>query len=402
MLHYNDRYNAQGNVYALFYSAFSDSACRFCGGLSRLRQFCRDHLAGSGGGRRRCFANRRLDDRLRSGNGREYPGAHFMAKGANPDGVVNARAALLVSGLQGVTLAQAIGVFIFANGLIVLCGVTGLFARLMKIIPHSLAAAMLAGILLRFGMQAFSSLQGNLLLCGSMLAAWLICKVCLPRFAVVAAMLAGSAVAALSGDVTGSQISWRFVAPAFIAPEFTPALLLSVGVPFFLVTMASQNAPGFATLQASGYRVPASSLIVATGGLALLLSPFGVYSICIAAITAAICQSPEAHPDPQKRWLAAAAAGVFYLLAGIFGGSITSLMSALPAAWIQMLAGLALLGTIGGSLFQALNHERERDAAVVTFLVTASGVELAGIGSAFWGLVLGGISYVLLSALRRA
>lgn len=313
-------------------------------------------------------------------------------------------AALLVSGLHGVTLAQAIGVFIFANGLIVLCGVTGLFARLMKIIPHSLAAAMLAGILLRFGMQAFSSLQGNLLLCGSMLAAWLICKVCLPRFAVVAALLAGSAVAALSGDVTGSQISWRFVAPAFIAPEFTPALLLSVGVPFFLVTMASQNAPGFATLQASGYRVPASSLIVATGGLALLLSPFGVYSICIAAITAAICQSPEAHPDPQKRWLAAAAAaaGVFYLLAGIFGGSITSLMSALPAAWIQMLAGLALLGTIGGSLFQALNHERERDAAVVTFLVTASGVELAGIGSAFWGLVLGGISYVLLSALRRA
>ncbi|HFK7980088.1 TPA: benzoate/H(+) symporter BenE family transporter [Klebsiella oxytoca] len=311
-------------------------------------------------------------------------------------------AALLVSGLHGVTLAQAIGVFIFANGLIVLCGVTGLFARLMKIIPHSLAAAMLAGILLRFGMQAFSSLQGNLLLCGSMLAAWLICKVCLPRFAVVAALLAGSAVAALSGDVTGSHISWRFVAPAFIAPEFTPALLLSVGVPFFLVTMASQNAPGFATLQASGYRVPASSLIVATGGLALLLSPFGVYSICIAAITAAICQSPEAHPDPQKRWLAAAAAGVFYLLAGIFGGSITSLMSALPAAWIQMLAGLALLGTIGGSLFQALNHERERDAAVVTFLVTASGVELAGIGSAFWGLVLGGVSYVLLSALRRA
>lgn len=166
--------------------------------------------------------------------------------------------------------------------------------------------------------------------------------------------------------------------------------------------MASQNAPGFATLQASGYRVPVSPLIVATGGLALLLSPFGVYSICIAAITAAICQSPEAHPDPQKRWLAAAAAGVFYLLAGIFGGSITSLMSALPMAWIQMLAGLALLGTISGSLFQALNQESERDAAVVTFLVTASGVTLGGVGSAFWGLALGGVSYVLLSTLRRA
>lgn len=311
-------------------------------------------------------------------------------------------AALLVTGLQGVTLSQAVGVFIFANALIVLCGVTGIFARLMKIIPHSLAAAMLAGILLRFGMQAFASLQGNLLLCGSMFAVWLLCKVWLPRFAVVAALLAGGAVAEFSGEVTTSQIAFSFVAPSWIAPEFTPALLLSVGVPFFLVTMASQNAPGFATLQASGYRVPVSPLIVATGGLALLLSPFGVYSICIAAITAAICQSPEAHPDPQKRWLAAAAAGVFYLLAGIFGGSITSLMSALPMAWIQMLAGLALLGTISGSLFQALNQESERDAAVVTFLVTASGVTLGGVGSAFWGLVLGGVSYVLLSTLRRA
>lgn len=311
-------------------------------------------------------------------------------------------AALLVTGLQGVTLSQAVGVFIFANALIVLCGVTGIFARLMKIIPHSLAAAMLAGILLRFGMQAFASLQGNLLLCGSMFAVWLLCKVWLPRFAVVAALLAGGAVAGFSGEVTTSQIAFSFVAPSWIAPEFTPALLLSVGVPFFLVTMASQNAPGFATLQASGYRVPVSPLIVATGGLALLLSPFGVYSICIAAITAAICQSPEAHPDPQKRWLAAAAAGVFYPLAGIFGGSITSLMSALPMAWIQMLAGLALLGTISGSLFQALNQESERDAAVVTFLVTASGVTLGGVGSAFWGLVLGGVSYVLLSTLRRA
>lgn len=311
-------------------------------------------------------------------------------------------AALLVTGLQGVTLSQAVGVFIFANALIVLCGVTGIFARLMKIIPHSLAAAMLAGILLRFGMQAFASLQGNLLLCGSMFAVWLLCKVWLPRFAVVAALLAGGAVAGFSGEVTTSQIAFSFVALSWIAPEFTPALLLSVGVPFFLVTMASQNAPGFATLQASGYRVPVSPLIVATGGLALLLSPFGVYSICIAAITAAICQSPEAHPDPQKRWLAAAAAGVFYLLAGIFGGSITSLMSALPMAWIQMLAGLALLGTISGSLFQALNQESERDAAVVTFLVTASGVTLGGVGSAFWGLVLGGVSYVLLSTLRRA
>ncbi|WP_413620917.1 benzoate/H(+) symporter BenE family transporter [Klebsiella quasipneumoniae] len=309
-------------------------------------------------------------------------------------------AALLVSGLQGVTLPEAVGVFIFANALIVLCGVTGLFARLMKIIPHSLAAAMLAGILLRFGLQAFAGFQDHLLLCGGMLAAWLLCKALWPRFAVVAALVAGALIAAASGEVASAAVPLAFVAPEWIAPQFTPALL-SVGLPFFLVTMASQNAPGFATLQASGYAVPVSALIVVCGELALLLAPFGVYSICIAAITAAICQSPEAHPDPQQRWLAAMAAGGFYLLAGLFGGSITALMSALPPAWIQMLAGLALLGTIGGSLFQAVHQASERDAAVLTFLITASGVTLAGIGSAFWGVVLGGVSYGVLSALRR-
>ncbi|ELN2737182.1 benzoate/H(+) symporter BenE family transporter [Pluralibacter gergoviae] len=309
-------------------------------------------------------------------------------------------AALLVTGLQGVTLNQAVGIFIFANALIVLCGLTGLFARLMKIIPHSLAAAMLAGILLRFGLQAFASLQGNLWLCGSMLLAWLMCKALAPRYAVVGALVAGAAVAVLSGQTAGQAVGIAFVAPRFIAPEFSPALLLSVGLPFFLVTMASQNAPGVATMKAAGYAAPVSVLMVVTGGLALLLSPFGVYSICIAAITAAICQSPEAHPDPHQRWKAAAAAGGFYLLAGLFGGSITALMAALPAAWIQMLAGLALLGTLGGSLAQALVNERERDAAMVTFLVTASGLTLLGIGSAFWGLAAGAVCYAALCRAR--
>lgn len=311
-------------------------------------------------------------------------------------------AALLVSGLEHVTLAQAVGVFVFANALIVLCGVTGLFARLMKIIPHSLAAAMLAGILLRFGLQAFVSLQQHLLLCGSMLLAWLVVKAFAPRYAVIAALIAGCAVALLRDEIAAAPLSFAVVVPEFIAPQFTPSLLISVGIPFFLVTMASQNAPGFATLQAGGYPVPVSPLIIFTGGLALLLSPFGVYSICIAAITAAICQSPDAHPDPKERWRASATAGVFYLLAGIFGGSITALMGALPMAWIQMLAGLALLSTLSGSLVQALAQENERDAAIVTFLVTASGMTLIGIGSAFWGLLFGGLCYAVLSLRRRA
>ena len=311
-------------------------------------------------------------------------------------------AALLATSLQGVTLAETIGIFIFANALILLCGVTGLFARLMKIIPHSLAAAMLAGVLLRFGLQAFSNMDGHLVLCGSMLLAWLAAKAVAPRYAIVATLLVGAAVAGLNGDVVTEKLTLTLVMPQFIAPSFTLTTLISIGIPFFLVTMASQNAPGFATLKASGYPVAVSPLIIATGGLALLLAPLGVYSICIAAITAAICQSPDAHPDPDKRWLAAAAAGVFYLLAGVFGGSITGVMAALPLSWIQTLAGLALLGTISGSLCQALHNERERDAAIVTFLLTASGVTLGGIGSAFWGLVAGGVCYLVLLRTRRA
>lgn len=311
-------------------------------------------------------------------------------------------AALLATSLNGVTLAETIGIFIFANALILLCGVTGVFARLMKLIPHSLAAAMLAGVLLRFGLQAFSNLDGHFLLCGSMLAAWLMAKALAPRYAIVATLLVGGAVAWMRGDVVTNDIAVSVVMPHFIAPAFTFTSLLSIGVPFFLVTMASQNAPGFATMKASGYPLAASPLIIVTGGLALLLSPFGVFSICIAAITAAICQSPDAHPDAGRRWLAAAAAGAFYLLAGIFGGSIAGLMAALPLSWIQTLAGLALLGTISGSLYQALNHEAERDAAIVTFLMTASGATILGIGSAFWGLLLGGLCYAVFSRRRRA
>lgn len=311
-------------------------------------------------------------------------------------------AALLVTGLQGLTLAEAIGVFIIANALIVLCGITGLFARLMQVIPHTLAAAMLAGVLLRFGLEAFASLNANLLLCGGMLLAWLTLKVIAPRYAVIAALIVGAAIALVKGDIVTSTLSVAPVMPSFIAPQFSLANAVGVAVPLFLVTMASQNAPGVATLKASGYRVPVSPLIIVTGLMALLLSPFGVYSICIAAITAAICQSPEAHPEAEKRWMAAVAAGVFYVIAGVFGSSITAIMAALPVSGVQMLAGLALLGTISGSLFQALSQETERDAAVVTFLVTASGLTLWGVGSAFWGLVAGSVCFAVLRLAGRA
>ncbi|MGB7799701.1 benzoate/H(+) symporter BenE family transporter [Buttiauxella sp.] len=311
-------------------------------------------------------------------------------------------AALLATSLPGQSLNEAVGVFIFASFLILLCGATGLFARLMRLIPATLSAAMLAGILLRFGLDAFTSLQGNFLLTASMLLGWLLAKVWAPRYAVVVAMVVGLLVCVMGGQLQHGNVPVAMVMPEFTVPHFSTGSLLGIGIPFFLVTMASQNAPGVATLKASGYDIPVSPLIVVTAAIALLLAPFGVFSVCIAAITAAICQGAQAHPDPAKRWLAAASAGVFYLLAGIFGGSITTLLTTLPVAYIHTLAGLALLSTIAGSLYQALNHERERDAAIVTFLVTASGVNLLGIGSAFWGLVAGGVCYALFSFSRRA
>ncbi|MCT4706421.1 benzoate/H(+) symporter BenE family transporter [Enterobacteriaceae bacterium H16N7] len=311
-------------------------------------------------------------------------------------------AALLATSLHGSTLNEAVGVFIFASFLILICGATGLFARLMRLIPPTLSAAMLAGILLRFGLDAFTSLQGHFLLSAGMLIGWLVAKVLAPRYAVVVAMLTGLVISLVTGGFQAQSVSTAVVLPEFTAPHFSLSSLLGIGVPFFLVTMASQNAPGVATLKASGYDVPVSPLIVVTAIIALLLAPFGVFSICIAAITAAICQSPEAHPDPARRWLAAAAAGAFYLLAGIFGGSISTLLTALPLAYIHTLAGLALLSTIAGSLHQALANEKERDAAIVTFLVTASGLTLAGVGSAFWGLLAGGLCYGVFSLRRRA
>ncbi|NHB94117.1 benzoate/H(+) symporter BenE family transporter [Photorhabdus cinerea] len=307
-------------------------------------------------------------------------------------------AALLVTTLPGTSINEAIGIFIFASALIFLCGITGLFARLMNYIPQALSAAMLAGILLRFGLDAFSSLSVNFALTAGMCLTYLLTRKYLSRYAIVLTLLSGLAIAFLQGDIHFEQQSAvTFAVPEFIAPSFTLSSLLSVGVPFFIVTMASQNAPGVATLKAAGYPVSVSSLISWTALIALILSPFGGFSVCIAAITAAICMSPEIHANPNRRYMAAAAAGVFYLIAGLFGGSISMLFSALPTALIHTIAGLALLGTISGSLLQALQNEKQRDAAVITFLITASGVTLLGVGAAFWGLIGGVITMFLLS-----
>lgn len=310
-------------------------------------------------------------------------------------------AALLVTSLPGTSINDAVGVFIFATGLILLCGVTGLFARLMQYIPQALSAAMLGGILLRFGLDAFTSLQSNFPLAGAMCLVYLLARRLLPRYAIVLTLATGLFIAALQGDIVWQGKALTFATPEFVTPHFSLAALLGIGIPFFVVTMASQNAPGIATLKAHGYNLPVSPLISWTALVALILAPFGGFTVCIAAITAAICMGEDVHPDPKKRYMAAVAAGGFYLLAGLFGGSIGMLFTALPTPLIHTIAGLALLGTISGSLHRALAEESQRDAAIVTFLITASGLSLLGVGSAFWGLVGGIITHFILRYSRQ-
>lgn len=298
-------------------------------------------------------------------------------------------AALLVTGLDGLDMHQAIGVFMSTSVLITLAGASGSFQRLMERVPRHLAAAMLAGILVRFGMDTFSSMQSQPLLVAAMFATWLVARFLIPRYTVPLALAAGIACAGLMGLLQLDTLDWTPARPVLMLPEFSWAAFVGVALPLFIVSMTSQNVPGLAVLRANGYNTPASPLISWTGLTGVVLAPFGGFSFNLAAITAAICMSRDADPEPQRRYMAAVWAGVFYLCTGVFGATVVSLFAAFPTELVAAIAGLALLGTIAGSLAGALHEEKGRDAAIVTFLGTASGLALFGIGSAFWGLLLG-------------
>lgn len=307
-------------------------------------------------------------------------------------------AALLVTSVDGITMPEAIGAFLVSSGLMALCGVMGWFDTLTKHIPRSLAAAMLAGVLLKFGLDVFVSMQTQLLLVSVMAVVYFIGKRWFPRYAIVACLGVGLLVAALQDLIVVEQLQWQISTPELVLPQFSLGAIIGVGLPLFIVTMASQNVPGLAVLRANGYQTPVSPLITATGVTGVLLAPFGGFAFNLAAITAAICMSPDADPDPKQRYWASIWAGGFYCLTGIFGATVVALFAALPTALIQAIAGLALLATIGNAMTGALHEELGRDAAVVTFLVTASGLSLFGVGSAFWGLLFG---LIVLRAMQK-
>jgi benzoate membrane transport protein len=233
-------------------------------------------------------------------------------------------------------------------------------------------------------------------LVGAMLAVFLVARRLAPRYAVLWAFAVGWVWVLAWGEMhtAGVTLAWGW--PLFTAPEFSVSALIGVGLPLFVVTMASQNVPGLAVLRANGYTTPASPLIAATGLTGVLLAPFGGFAFNLAAITAAICMTPDADTDPARRWRAAVAAGGFYLITGLLGPTVAMLFASVPQAFVLGIAGLALLATIGQSLASALADDAERDAALITFLVTASGLSLFGVGSAFWGLVIGMAAAALL------
>ena len=310
-------------------------------------------------------------------------------------------AALLVTSLNGISMAEAIGAFMFSAVLITVSGFSGWFERALGRIPLPLAAGMLAGILFQFGVDAFASMQTRLDLVLTMFAVYLLAKLLVPRYTIIAVLAVGLALCQWQGLMNFSQVTLSFDLPQAVLPEFSLGALIGVGIPLFVVTMVSQNIPGIAVLRTSGYAAPISPIIGWSGVTTLLIAPFGGFAVNLAAITAAICTGPEAHADADKRFIAGLSTGTCYLLLGLFSSLIASLFTAFPAEFVLALAGLALLSTIANSLHTAVADASSREAAVITFVVTASGLSLFDIGAAFWGLLAGGFAHLVFTGIRK-
>ncbi len=305
-------------------------------------------------------------------------------------------AALLVAALPLYSWPEAVGAFVVAGVIITALGASGLFETLMARIPPSIASAMLAGILFRFGAQVFSSFTAAPMLVGAMFVAYLGLKRVSPRWAISGVLVLGTGLAAALGGLRFEGFHLALAVPVWTTPVFSLSAIVGLGLPLALVTLTGQFVPGIAVLRASGYSTPAGPLVWFSSALAVLLAPFGAHGVNLAAITAAICSGPEANHEPSKRWVAGAALGVIYLVIGAFGATLATLFTALPKELVAAVAGLALIGAIMNGLTAAMREETGREPALLTFLVTASGTSFLGVGSAFWGLVVGIAAWAVL------
>ena len=302
-------------------------------------------------------------------------------------------AVLATAGAAGsFSMGEAVGAFMVCSLLVILVGATRALERVADRIPMEIASALLAGVLARFGIQAFAAAQTALPLVLLMVGSYLVARRIAARYAVVVTLVVGILWVLITGQMAWSMEPVRLAMPVFVAPQWSVSAIVSLAIPLFVVTMASQNLPGMAVIRASGYELPVSRLITMTGWASLVLAPFGAFALNFSAITAAICMGPEAHEDRSKRYTAAASCGAIYIVIGLFGALVTGLLTSFPNELVVAIAGIALLSTIGNGLASALRDERHREPALITFLVTLSGITLMDIGSAFWGVVAGSLA----------
>ncbi|OTG98645.1 benzoate/H(+) symporter BenE family transporter [Acinetobacter sp. ANC 4973] len=310
-------------------------------------------------------------------------------------------AAFLITALVTVPYAEAIGAYLLSAVAFMILGITGYFEKLIRLIPISIASGLLAGILLQFGIAAFSNMTIDPLLAISLFFVYLVTKRFSARYAIVSVLSIGFIFLIFQSRIDFSGFELELTAPIFTKPTFSINAALSVALPLFLITLTGQYMPGLLILKNDGFKTDAKPILIVTALGSFLMAPFGSHAFNLAAITAAICTGKESHEDPSKRWIAGIAAGLFYILVGIFGVTLAVVFAAFPAAFISTLAGLALLGTIAGSLANTMSDSHSREAALITFVATAANITLFGIGGAFWGLVLGLISYVILNGKFR-
>lgn len=310
--------------------------------------------------------------------------------------------AFLATVMPHTPYAEVIGAYMVSAIAFILLGMSGAFERLVRWIPGGIAAGLLAGILLQFGVNAFGGASADPLLVVVLLLSYAVLRRFTARFAVVGIMLIGLALLLAQGRLDAQGIELALAAPVFEMPRFSVASLLGVALPLFLITLTGQYMPGMLVLRNDGYPVSANPILTVTGLGSLLMAPFGAHAFNVAAITAAICTGKDAHADPSKRYVAGLACGVLYILVGIFGVTLASLFMVLPRSFITALAGLALLGAIGNSLAQAMADVRMRETALITFLATAANVTLLGVGGALWGLAAGLAAHGLMHGWRKA
>ncbi|ALH96067.1 benzoate/H(+) symporter BenE [Acinetobacter equi] len=305
--------------------------------------------------------------------------------------------ALLVTLFPDISLNEAVAAYITSAIVIFLIGITGYFDKLLQWIPQDIAAGMMAGILFQFGLGLFVATDSMPMIVFGMLLVFLLAKRYSPRYAMVCVLLSGVLLSLILGKINPVEFNFHFAVPTFIAPDWTWNSTLNLAIPLILVSLTGQFLPGMAIMKLSGYNTPAKPIIATTSIASLCVACVGGITIVLASITAALCMGKDAHELKEKRYIAGIANGIFYILGGLFAGSIVMLFSLLPKELVAALAGLALLGAIATNISVAMKNEAHRESALITFLATASGMHFLGLSSVFWGICIGIIAHIILS-----